>query len=113
MICLSDLDEGSQKDLADHGIVSVEVNDVVRVLEGQSASKPCPLPRKRHPLSREFAVMFVDVVDDLDRSVDMARLKYFLDCCFHNNIMLLLRRATKVVVLSQFMNFILLEDHDS
>ena len=31
--CFSDLDEGSQKDLADHDIVTVEVNDVVMIIK--------------------------------------------------------------------------------
>ena len=81
--CLSDLDEDSQKDLADHGILSVEVNDEVILPKGQSPSKPCPDPRESHQLSREFAVMFADVVDHLDGSVDVARLKDFLDSYFH------------------------------
>ena len=66
MVSCSDLDELSQKDLADHGIFSIEVNDVI-LLEGQSSSKPCPDSRERHSLSREFAVMFADVVNHLDR----------------------------------------------
>ena len=66
MVSCSDLDELSQKDLADHGILSIEVNVVVILLEGQSSSKPCPDSRERHPLSREFAVMYADVVNHLD-----------------------------------------------
>ena len=79
----SDLDECSQKDLADCGILSVEVNDVVILLEGQSSSKPCPDPRERHQLSRGFAVMFADVVNHVDGSVDMHRLRDFLDSYSH------------------------------
>ena len=81
--CFSDLDEDSQRDLADHGILSVEVNGVVILPKGQSSSKPHPDPRERHQLSREFSVMFADVVDHLDGSVDVASLKDFLDCYSH------------------------------
>ena len=49
--CFTDLDECSQKDLADHGILSVEVNDVVILLERQSSSKLRPDSRERHQLS--------------------------------------------------------------
>ena len=76
----SDLNEDSQKDLADHGILSVEANNVVILLEGQSSS---PDPRERHQLSREFAIMFADVVNHLDGSIDIATLKGFLDCYSH------------------------------
>ena len=79
----SDLDEGSQKDIADHGIVSVEVNDVVVLLKRLPSSKPCPDPREKHQLSSDFAVMFSDVTDLLDKSVNVAKLKDFLDCYSH------------------------------
>ena len=81
--CFSDLDEDSQKDLADHGILSVEVNGVMILPKGQSSSKPHPDPRERQQLSREFSVMFADIVNHLDGSVDMARLKDFLDWYSH------------------------------
>ena len=48
----TDVDEGSENNLADHGILSVEVNDVVILLEGQSSSKLCPGLKERHQLSR-------------------------------------------------------------
>ena len=57
----TDLDEASQNNLADHGILSVEVNGVVILLKRQSSSKPCPDPRERHQLSRngEGTAMFM------------------------------------------------------
>ena len=42
----SDLDDGSQKTLADHVILSIEVNDVVILPKGQSYSNPCPDSRE-------------------------------------------------------------------
>ena len=42
----SDLDDGSQKNLADHVILSIEVNDVVILPKGQSYSNPCPDSRE-------------------------------------------------------------------
>ena len=55
----------------------------VKLLHGNSSGKPHPDPRERHHLSREFAIMFSDVTDLLDKSVDMAKLKDFLDCYCH------------------------------
>ena len=62
--CFSDLHDGSQKDLADHRILSFEMNDVLP--KGQSSCKSCRDPRERHHFSREFAVMFADIVNHLD-----------------------------------------------
>ena len=62
-----------------HSIVKV----AVKLLHGNSSSKFHPDPRETHHLSREFASMFSDVTDLLDKSVDMAKLKDFLDCYSH------------------------------
>ena len=57
--------------------------EAVQLYQGNSSSKSHPDPRETHHLSREFAIMFSDVTDLLDKSVDMAKLKDFLDCYSH------------------------------
>ena len=53
------------------------------MLRGNSSSKTHLDSRERHHLSREFASMFSYLTDLLDESVDMAKLKDFLDCYSH------------------------------
>ena len=55
----------------------------VKLTQENSFSKPPPDPSETHHLSKEFAVLFSYVTDLLDKSVDMARLKDFLDCYSH------------------------------
>ena len=63
-----------------HFIVKKEA---VKLLHGNSSSKPHSDPRETHHLSSDFASMFSVVTDLLDKSVDMAKLKDFLDCYSH------------------------------
>ena len=63
-----------------HSIVKEEA---VKLLHGNSSSKPHSDPRETHHLSSDFASMFSDLTDLLDKSVDIAKLKDFLDCYSH------------------------------
>ena len=62
---------------------SIVKRRTVKPPKGNSFSKPSPDPRWRHHLIKEFAVMFLEVTDLLDKSVDMAKLKDFLGCYSH------------------------------
>ena len=55
----------------------------LKLLHGNSSSKIHLDPRETHHLSRDFAKMFSDLSDLLNKSVDMAKLKDFLDCYSH------------------------------
>ena len=55
----------------------------VELTQKDSSSTPHSDPREAHHLCREFAIMFSDVTDLLDKSVNMAKLKDFLDCYSH------------------------------
>ena len=57
--------------------------EAVKLPQGNFSSKPHPDPRETHHLCREFAIVFSDVTDLLDKSVDIAKLKDFLDCYSH------------------------------
>ena len=56
---------------------------MVELYQGRSFTKSHPDPREMHHLSSDFASMFSDVTDLLDKSVDMVKLKDFLDCYSH------------------------------
>ena len=67
-----------------YGISLHAVNkEAVKPYRGSSSSKSHPDPRETHHLSRKFAIVFSDVTDLLDKSVDMAKVKDFLDCYSH------------------------------
>ena len=55
----------------------------VRLPQGNFSSKPPPDPRETHHLCREFAIVFSDVTDLLDKRVDVIKLKEFLDSYSH------------------------------
>ena len=55
----------------------------MKLSQGNLSNKPHPDPRETHHLSREFAVMFSYVTDLLDKSVDITKLKDFLDSYSH------------------------------
>ena len=55
----------------------------VTLYQGSSSGKSHPDPRETHHLSSDFASMFSNITDLLDKSVDMAKLKDFLDCYSH------------------------------
>ena len=55
----------------------------VKLLHGNSSSKTHLDPRERHHLSCDFASMLSHLTDLLNKSVDMAKLKDFLDCYSH------------------------------
>ena len=55
----------------------------VRLPQGNFSSEPPPDPRETHHLCREFAIVFSDVTDLLDKSVDVVKLKEFLDSYSH------------------------------
>ena len=57
--------------------------EAVKLYRGSSFSKSHLDPRETHHLSRKFAIVFSDVTDLLDKSVDMAKIKEFLDCYCH------------------------------
>ena len=57
--------------------------EAVKLYGGSSSSKFHPDPRETHHLSSEFAIVFSDVTDLLDKSVDVAKLKEFLNCYSH------------------------------
>ena len=63
-----------------HSLVKEEA---VKLLHGNSSSKPHSDPRETHHLSSGFASMFSDLTDLLDKSVDIAKLKDYLDCYSH------------------------------
>ena len=53
--------------------------EAVKLYQGNFSTKPLPEPSKIH----DFAVMFSYVTDLLNKSVDIAKLKDFLDCYSH------------------------------
>ena len=57
--------------------------EAVKLLHGNSSSRTHLDPRETHHLSREFASMFSDLTDLLNKSVDMVKLKDFLGCYSH------------------------------
>ena len=57
--------------------------EAVTLYHGSSSGKSHPDPRETHHLSSDFANMFSNITDLLDKSVDMAKLKDFLDCYSH------------------------------
>ena len=57
--------------------------EAVTFYQGSSSGKSHPDPRETHHLSSDFANMFSNITDLLDKSVDMAKLKDFLDCYSH------------------------------
>ena len=57
--------------------------EAVKMYHGNSSSKIHLDPRETHHLSRDFARMFSDLSELLNKSVDMAKLKDFLGCYSH------------------------------
>ena len=57
--------------------------EAVKVPQGSNSSKSTSDTGETHHLSNEFAVMFLYVTDLLDKSVDVVKLKDFLDCYSH------------------------------
>ena len=57
--------------------------EAVTCYQGSSSDKTHPDPRETHYLSSDFASMFSNITDLLDKSVDMAKLKNFLDSYSH------------------------------
>ena len=57
--------------------------EAVTLYQGSSSDRSHLDPRETHHLSSDFANMFSNITDFLDKSVDMAKLKDFLDCYSH------------------------------